>query len=158
MGSQVRWRTVPADLLPFHRFAEARGWLLMPSRTESPSPDPLIDWSSCRRGVLVRREERSCVIWKSASNGLWWADSLHSPVVEYEVGHSPDGVPHGRRGGAQGRMWFASTYLRAGHLAPADPDFVKAARALLNWPRRHWKIVSGDYESPMAYAYLESLA
>jgi hypothetical protein len=138
-------------MVAFQEFAETRGWLLFPFRTPTLPAGPLTDWTDCRNGVLVRAAEVDRVVWKPAKNGTWYADILNAPVIEFGVGHSPEGIP--RTESASGRMWFATSYLRDGHTVPADPEFVKAARALLNWPRRHWKLVNSNYVSPGAVAH-----
>lgn len=153
MGSQVSYLTVPKDLAPFQSFAEARNWVLLPFRDDSPPPQPIRDWATCLRGVLVRVQDRDQLSWKQAKSGSWWADYHHAPAVEYGAGHLGDGSP--RRRHAPGRMWFATAYLRDMQRVPADPEFVKAAKALLQWPRRHWRSVGGVYESPGAFVLTE---
>lgn len=134
MGRQVGWRTAPEDIREFQYVAERRGWLLLPRKHPEQWAGALPDWASCGSGALVRSQDRKRVIWKQAPAGFWWVDTSNSPVVEFSPGHSSDGAPWARW--KAGRMWFATSYLRDGSFVPADPEFVRDAAALLNWPRR----------------------
>jgi hypothetical protein len=159
MGRQVRYKNHPEDLAALWTYLESVGGVVLGQPTATPEPHVLDtldlfevrDLGQRREALIARRQDLSSLQYKFyETRNFWLIDKLNSPVVEYSPGYDPPAQPFSRADRRRGRMWFATTYLEAGHLVSAPEDFVIWANRILQWVKRNWSRCDDYYQSPTA--------
>jgi hypothetical protein len=159
VGRQVVFLCTVNDAQRLLTAFREQGGLLLPERSPTQEPEPLPPMTTPMFANIVRPEDLPLLEWRYVANQRHWVLGGPNPyVVQYTAGHKPDGQPHPRRGGGQGRLYMATNiYDDKGQSIEQSPELLRWAAGLMRWVKQHWTYVDGfHYEGREAHLLLSS--